>query len=43
MFKNMSDASRLNVIDYGNKIKVLEDAEKLASYPGIPIWNGNRN
>lgn len=38
----LRDASRLNVIDHGNKIKLLEDTEKLASYLGVPVWDGNR-
>jgi hypothetical protein len=38
----LQDASRLNVIDHGNKKKLLEDAEQLASYLGVPIWEGNR-
>jgi hypothetical protein len=38
----LQDASRLNVIDHGNKKKLLEDAEQLASYLGVPIWDGNR-
>ena len=53
MFKNLGDkikeignalqdASRLNVIDHGNRKKLLEDAEQLASYLGVPIWDGNR-
>jgi len=36
----LRDASRLNVIDHGNKIKLLEDTEKLASYLGVPVWLG---
>jgi len=36
----LEDASRLNVIDHGNKIKLLEDAEALASYLGVPVWPG---
>ncbi len=39
----LQDASRLNVIDHGNKKKLLEDAQQLASYLGVPIWDGNRN
>ena len=36
----LRDAGRLNVIDHGNKIKLLEDTEKLASYLGVPVWLG---
>ncbi|MEA1910514.1 MAG: hypothetical protein U9N32_02435 [Spirochaetota bacterium] len=36
----LRDAGRLNVIDHGRKIKLLEDAEKLASYLGVPVWLG---
>ncbi len=39
----LQDAGRLNVIDHGNKKKLLEDAQQLASYLGVPIWDGNRN
>jgi hypothetical protein len=38
----LQDASRLNVIDHGNRSKLMEDAEQLASYLGVPIWDGNR-
>ena len=38
----LNDASRLNVIDHGKKGKLLEDAEKLAGYLGIPVWEGYR-
>ncbi len=36
----LQDAGRLNVIDHGKKIKLLEDAEKLAAYLGVPVWMG---
>lgn len=38
----LRDASRLNVIDHGNKNKLMEDAKKLADYLGVPIWEGSR-
>ncbi len=39
----LEDASRLNVIDHGNRKKLMEDAEQLASYLGVPIWDSNRH
>ena len=38
----LQDASRLNVIDHGNKKKLMEDAQQLASYLRVPIWEGSR-
>lgn len=39
----LRNAGRLNVIDHGNRKKLMEDAEKLASYLGVPVWDGTRN
>lgn len=38
----LRNTDRLNVIDHGNRKKLMEDAEQLASYLGVPIWDGNR-
>ena len=38
----LQDASRLNVIDHGKRKKLMEDAEQLASYLGVPLWGGSR-
>ena len=38
----LQDADRLNVIDHGNRKKLMEDAEQLAFYLGVPIWDGSR-
>jgi hypothetical protein len=36
------DGSRLNVVDYGNRHKIREDAQKLATYLRVPLWDGSR-
>jgi hypothetical protein len=35
----LSDGRRINVIDHGDKIKILVDAHDLAEFLDIPIWN----
>lgn len=36
----LKDGRRLNVIDHGNKIEILDDARKLGEFLGIPVWTG---
>jgi len=35
----LKDASRVNVLDHANKEKILEDAETLANFLNVKIWN----
>ena len=35
----LSDGGRINVVDHGKKSKVLEDADILAEFLDIPVWN----
>ena len=35
----MNDAKRINVIDHGNYAKLRKDAETLADFLGIPLWD----
>ncbi len=35
----LDDGSRINVVDHGNKAKLREDAERLASVLGKPVWD----
>ncbi|MBN2011236.1 hypothetical protein JW960_17970 [candidate division KSB1 bacterium] len=37
----LKDASRINVIDHGNRNKLLEDAEKLSAFLGKKIWDAS--
>jgi len=38
----LKDASRVNVVDYGNYRGVVESAQKLSRYLGIPLWDATR-
>lgn len=35
----LEDASRMNVIDHGNKTSIIQDANKLSFFLGVPVWN----
>ena len=35
----LGDGERINVIDHGNKKKILEDAQKLAEFLNKPLWS----
>ena len=35
----LKDGERINITDHGNKKAILEDAEKLAEFLNIPVWN----
>ena len=35
----LKNGERVNVIDHGNKNKVIEDANRLANFLGKPVWN----
>lgn len=35
----LTDGTRLNVVDHGNKISIIQDAETLSAYLGKPVWN----
>lgn len=35
----LKDASRINVIDHGNKTRILEDTQILADFLDVPVWN----
>jgi hypothetical protein len=35
----LHDATRINVVDHGNKNALQEDAETLGAFLGIPIWD----
>lgn len=35
----LHDGSRLNVIDHGKLSSIREDAQKLASFLGVPVWD----
>ena len=35
----LKDGSRLNVIDHGKFSSIKEDAQKLASFLGVPVWD----
>ena len=35
----LHDGSRLNVIDHGKLLSIREDAQKLASFLGVPVWD----
>lgn len=37
----LTDASRVNVIDHGNHMAIIEDAETLATTLGVPLWDGS--
>ncbi len=39
----LHNGERINVIDHGNRKKLLEDAEKLASFLGVQVWDGTRH
>jgi len=36
----LTDGSRLNVVDHGNRIAIQQDAEQLAAFIGKPLWSG---
>ena len=33
------DASRYNIIDHEHKMSIIEDAETLNDFLGVPLWN----
>lgn len=35
----LKDGHRINVVDHGKRKKLLEDAEVLAGFLGVPVWN----
>lgn len=35
----LKDASRMNVIDHGNAVKIREDAKMLSDFLGVPVWD----
>ncbi len=37
------DGSRVNVIDHGDKNKILEQSHQLADFLGVPLWDGRRD
>ncbi len=38
----LKDASRLNVVDYGNYRGVVDSAQKLSRYLNVPLWDATR-
>lgn len=40
----LKDATRVNVVDHGNKTSALRDSDKLSKFLGVPLWsNVERN
>ena len=41
----LKDGKRFNVVDHGDKAKIIEDAGTLAEFLGVPVWNaiGEKN
>lgn len=35
----LKDGNRVNVVDHGNHVKLLEDARTLGDFLGIPVWD----
>lgn len=35
----LEDGRRLNLVDHGNRQKLIEDAQTLAGFLGVPLWN----
>ena len=35
----LSSGERKNVVDHGNREKLLEDANQLAQFLGVPLWD----
>jgi len=35
----LKNSERVNVIDHGNRNKIIEDANKLGNFLGKPVWN----
>ncbi len=36
----LEDGRRMTVIDHGNLVRIREDAQKLATFLGKPVWDG---
>ena len=37
----LKDGRRINVVDHGNRNKLLEDANTLAQFLGVPVWDAS--
>lgn len=37
----LRDGSRMNVVDHGDPIKLREDADILANFLGVPVWDAS--
>jgi hypothetical protein len=37
----LDDTSRAQVVDHGNRDKLVSDAEVLAAFLGVPLWDGS--
>lgn len=35
----LKDGSRMNVVDHGDPLQLLEDAQKLSDFLGVPVWD----
>ena len=35
----LNDGKRLNVVDHGNQAKLREDAQTLATFLNVPVWD----
>lgn len=38
----MKDASRMNVVDHGDPIRICDDAKKLSEFLGVPVWDATQ-
>lgn len=36
----LKSGDRVNIIDHGNRVKLLEDANQLAQFLSVPLWDG---
>ena len=39
----LRSGERMNVVDHGNKKRLLEDANQLAQFLNVPVWDGSAN
>jgi hypothetical protein len=35
----LEDSRRINLVDHGNRKKLIADAQTLAEFLGVPLWN----
>lgn len=39
----LKDGNRINVVDHGNRKRLAEDAQVLADFLGVPVWDATIN